>query len=217
MAETPAWKDDFPISWVDDNFVTRREFTKSLVLVSCATFCANGALVARAALERRAGPEKMEPLRIGGLQDLPVGASRVFEYPRKGEPCLLIRLDADRFVAFAQKCTHLGCPVLYRTAAAAAAAGGAGEAGRRTLGAGDPAMTPSRRMRSERAQQMTAIYAVMVAILILILIQFLLLMIALEDYLSGQRTLLSGAALGSGLCFAASWWLIRYLSARRSS
>lgn len=78
-------------------------------------------------------------------------------------------------------------------------------------------MTPSRRMRSERAQQMTAIYAVMVAILILILIQFLLLMIAIEDYLSGQRTLLSGAALGSGLCFAASWWLIRYLSARRSS
>jgi Rieske Fe-S protein len=25
-----------------------------------------------------------------------------------------VRLDADRFVAFAQKCTHLGCPVLYR-------------------------------------------------------------------------------------------------------
>jgi Rieske Fe-S protein len=114
MAETPAWKDDFPISWVDDNFVTRREFTKSLVLVSCATFCANGALLARAALERRAGPGKTEPLKIGGVQDLPVGASRVFEYPQKGEPCLLVRLDADRFVAFAQKCTHLGCPVLYR-------------------------------------------------------------------------------------------------------
>ena len=46
MAETPAWKDDFPISWVDDHYVTRREFTKSLVLVSCAAFCANGALVA---------------------------------------------------------------------------------------------------------------------------------------------------------------------------
>jgi hypothetical protein len=77
-------------------------------------------------------------------------------------------------------------------------------------------MTPSRRMRSERSQHMTAIYAVMVAILILILIQFLLLMIALEDYLSGQRTVLAGAALGSGLCFAASCRLIRYLSSRRA-
>ena len=31
MVDRPAWKDDFPISWVDDHFVTRREFTKSLV------------------------------------------------------------------------------------------------------------------------------------------------------------------------------------------
>ena len=53
MAEIPVWKDDFPISWVDDHYVTRREFTKSLVLVSCAAFCANGALVAMGALEKR--------------------------------------------------------------------------------------------------------------------------------------------------------------------
>jgi len=60
MAETPAWKDDFR-SPGGRHFVTRREFTKSLVLVSCATFCANGALVARAALERRAGPVRRNP------------------------------------------------------------------------------------------------------------------------------------------------------------
>ena len=110
MAETPAWKDDFPISWVDDHFVTRREFTKSLVLVSCAAFCANGALVAMGALEKRKGEEQPEPKRIGSLQDLnlPVGGSRVFEYPGPGEPCLLLRLDAERFAAFGQKCTHLG-------------------------------------------------------------------------------------------------------------
>lgn len=76
-------------------------------------------------------------------------------------------------------------------------------------------MTPSLRRRSERSQQMTVIYAVMVAILILILIQFLLLMVALEDYLSGNRTVLTGAAAGSGLCFGAACWLIRYLSVRR--
>ena len=41
MPEVPTWKDHFPISWVDDHFVTRREFTKSLVWVSLATFLAN--------------------------------------------------------------------------------------------------------------------------------------------------------------------------------
>jgi Rieske Fe-S protein len=114
MAETPAWKDDFPISWADDHYVTRREFTKSLVLVSCAAFCANGALVAVGALEKGREAEKVEPRRIGSTHDLPIGGSKVFEFPRPGEPCLLLRLDAERFVAFGQKCTHLGCPVLYR-------------------------------------------------------------------------------------------------------
>jgi Rieske Fe-S protein len=59
-------------------------------------------------------PEIAAPLKIGNVADLPVGASRVFEYPSAGEPCLLVRLAADRYVAFSQKCTHLGCPVLYR-------------------------------------------------------------------------------------------------------
>src|SRR6185295_960758 len=112
MADTPAWKEDFPISWGDDSYVTRRGFTKSLVLVSCAMSCANGALVAREALERRAAPASLAPMRIGSVQGLPIGGSRVFEYG--GEPCLLIRLDADRTAAYGQKCTHLGCPVLYR-------------------------------------------------------------------------------------------------------
>jgi Rieske Fe-S protein len=114
MDEKPAWKDDFPISWVDDHYVTRREFTKSLVLVSCAAFCANGALVALSAREGRRESETPEPRKIGSVQDLPVGGSRVFEFPGPGEPCLLVRLDADRFVAFGQKCTHLGCPVLFK-------------------------------------------------------------------------------------------------------
>jgi Rieske Fe-S protein len=27
-----------------------------------------------------------------------------------------VRLEEDRFVAFGQKCTHLGCPVVFRAA-----------------------------------------------------------------------------------------------------
>lgn len=75
----------------------------------------------------------------------------------------------------------------------------------------------SRRARAERSREMTLIYAVMVAVMILIILQFLLLMIALEDFLSGSRALLSAAAAGSGLCFFASCWLIRYIAGRRVS
>jgi Rieske Fe-S protein len=114
MAGTPAWKDDFPISWADDHYVTRREFTKSLVFVSGAACAANGALAALGLRDARAAAP--EPVRIGTVRDLPVGGSRVFEYPGPGAPCLLVRLEEDRFEAFGQKCTHLGCPVVFRAA-----------------------------------------------------------------------------------------------------
>jgi Rieske Fe-S protein len=114
MSEQPAWKDNFPISWVDEHYVTRRELTKSLVLVSCATFCTNGALAVLGGTEKSGPAPKIEPRRIGTVAEIPVGQSRVFEFPTPGEPCLLIRLAEDRFVALGQRCTHLGCPVLYR-------------------------------------------------------------------------------------------------------
>ena len=85
------------------------------------------------------------------------------------------------------------------------------------MGDGVPEIIPTRRVRAERSRGMTAIYAVMVAIMILILLQFLLLMVALEDFLSGSRALLWGAAAGSGACFAAACWLIRYITVRRSA
>jgi hypothetical protein len=62
---------------------------------------------------------------------------------------------------------------------------------------------------------MAVVYAVMVSILLLILVQVLLLMVALEDFLSGRRSLLGAAAAGSALCFGGACWLIRYISARR--
>jgi len=85
------------------------------------------------------------------------------------------------------------------------------------VGHGHPEMIPTRRVRAERTRGMTAVYAVMVSIMILILLQFLLLMVALEDFLSGQRAVLLAAAGGSGFCFVASCWLIRYVAGRRTS
>lgn len=78
-------------------------------------------------------------------------------------------------------------------------------------------MIDTRRVRAERSQGMTVVYAIMVAVILLILLQFLLLMVALEDYLSGNRALLWGAAAGSGACFTAACWLIRYIAIRRTT
>mgnify|MGYP001586357042 CR=1 FL=1 len=83
------------------------------------------------------------------------------------------------------------------------------------MGDGISEVIDLRRVRAERSRGMTIIYAVMVAIMILILLQFLLLMVALEDFLSGNHTLLFSAAAGSGVCFGAACWLIRYVIARR--
>jgi Rieske Fe-S protein len=45
---------------------------------------------------------------------LDVGAFRLFDDPRSGQPCILIRQTADRFVAYSRTCTHESCAVTYR-------------------------------------------------------------------------------------------------------
>lgn len=111
MPNGPAWKDDFPVSWVDDDFVTRREFTRSLVWVSCAGFATTAAL--RAGMAEPGADAPFPAVEVAGIDDLPLGGSKAFRYPTSDDPCLLVRLDADTFAAFAQACTHLGCPVVY--------------------------------------------------------------------------------------------------------
>jgi arsenite oxidase small subunit len=113
MPDAPAWKEDFPIAWTDDHFVTRREFTKSLVLVSCATFAAN-ATVSTLGLLQKPGQEPFPEIRVANASALAVGGSLVFNYPGPSDACLLVRVDNERFVAFSQSCTHLGCPVHFQ-------------------------------------------------------------------------------------------------------
>ncbi len=51
----------------------------------------------------------------------------------------------------------------------------------------------------------------------LILLQFLLLSVAMEDFLSGKGTVMIAATVGSGLCFAVSWRLVRRLATGKQS
>lgn len=109
--KTPVWKDDFPIAWADDDLVTRRELTKSLAFVSCASFLANLGLLGGAALRRA---EPLPEKAIGRVDELAVGDARVFHYPDETEPCVLLRISEHEFAAFGQRCSHLGCPVVYQ-------------------------------------------------------------------------------------------------------
>lgn len=111
----PSWQEDFPVTWIDDAFVTRRELARTLGLVSFATFAATATLAmvhAWRGSPRRRGSHP--PVRVATLDQIPVGGSRSFFYPGPDDPCLLLRPTPERVVAFSQRCTHLGCPVVHR-------------------------------------------------------------------------------------------------------
>ncbi len=79
------------------------------------------------------------------------------------------------------------------------------------MGRGQSVISPERQLRAERAQQLALIYTVMVCLVSLIAVQFLLLTVALESYLSQRAGVVVPTALVSGLCFVAACWLIRYI------
>lgn len=113
--EQPQWRNDFPIDWPQDELVARRDFTKFLVLTSLAFVVGQVWIVFQNWSRRRRG--QLPIRRIASVADLPVGSTRVFAYPEPHDDCIVIRTEADRFVAYSQKCTHLSCAVTPRNGA----------------------------------------------------------------------------------------------------
>ena len=68
---------------------------------------------------------------------------------------------------------------------------------------------------SRRNRELTVIYAVMACLLFLLVIQFLMLMVSIESFLAGNRSVAAAAALGSGGCFVGACWLIRFVTSVR--
>jgi Rieske Fe-S protein len=108
----PAWRQDFPIDWPQDLYVERRDFLKFMVLTSAAFTAGQLWIAAQNWYRRRSG--QLPILRVAALDDVLVGGSVAFSYPDAHEPCLLVRLTVNDFVAFNQKCTHLSCAVIPR-------------------------------------------------------------------------------------------------------
>ena len=110
----PAWRQDFPIDWPQDQYVERRDFVKFMVLTSAA-FAVGQLWIGLLNWYRR---EAGSPagVRVASVEDLAVGGALSFSYPTEHDRCLLVRLGASEFVAFNQKCTHLSCAVIPRLA-----------------------------------------------------------------------------------------------------
>lgn len=112
--EQPKWRQDFPIDWPMDEYRSRRDFTKLLGLTSLAFVAGQAWIILLSFLNRRGN--RLPVFEITSVENLPVGAVKLFFYPTRIDPCLLVRLSGEEFVAFGQKCTHLSCPVIPRPA-----------------------------------------------------------------------------------------------------
>jgi Rieske Fe-S protein len=109
----PLWRDEFSIDMANDRYVTRRQFSKFLVLTSLGMFVGNMWILIR---NWFSAPPSFPSQALGTMDDLSVGGVRLFAYPTPEDPCILVRTNTDVFAAYSQKCTHLSCAVYYAPA-----------------------------------------------------------------------------------------------------
>ena len=106
---------DFPVRADEDSYVTRREFTKFLGLTSLAFFLGT-AMAAGRRLWTKFAANEAGAARVVAVSEIPVGGYTLFRYPTGDDPCILLRLGEDRFVAYNQQCAHISCPVMFNAA-----------------------------------------------------------------------------------------------------
>lgn len=106
----PLWQDEFSIHTADERYVSRRQFTKFLVLTSLGMFVGNLWILARSFLRQKPAYSEKNICRA---EQVPLGGVWLFRYPTEKDPCILIRPDEQTYVAYSQKCTHLSCAVYY--------------------------------------------------------------------------------------------------------
>ena len=88
--EQPAWRQDFPVDWPQDQYVERRDFMKFLVLTSFAMTVGQVWIAVENWMRRRRGVDEIR--RIAALDEIAVGGTLVFSYPAAHDPCVLVRL-----------------------------------------------------------------------------------------------------------------------------
>jgi nitrite reductase/ring-hydroxylating ferredoxin subunit len=110
LTDQPKWRRDFPIDWAQDEYVSRRELVKFMVLTSAALAAGQLWIVLKSLFRRSPAPAVGAP--IARVDEMTVGGAKTFTYPEGSTPRLLVRTGASAFVAYDQQCTHLLCPVV---------------------------------------------------------------------------------------------------------
>lgn len=110
----PKWRQDFPIDWPQDEYLSRRHFVGLLALTSFAFVVGQAWIVVLGAMRKARGKPPLK--EIARVDEMPIGGAKLFYYPGESDTCILVRVKADQFVAYDQKCTHLSCPVIPKPA-----------------------------------------------------------------------------------------------------
>jgi nitrite reductase/ring-hydroxylating ferredoxin subunit len=108
--EQPKWRRNFPIDWGEDEYISRRDLAKFVVLTSVAFVVGQFWILLKSLFGRPAAPPPA--LAVAAVDELPIGGAKTFTYPAQSPPRLLVRTGAASFVAYDQQCTHLLCPVV---------------------------------------------------------------------------------------------------------
>ena len=106
----PVWRRDFPYEAAGEDEVTRRAFARYLVAGAGAMAAGN---VGIAIWTQLRSINTGEPSPIVAADEIAVGDTYLFRYPNESDPAIALRLDEETYVAFSQKCTHLGCVVFF--------------------------------------------------------------------------------------------------------
>lgn len=108
--QNPKWRQDFPIEWEGDHYVSRREMVKFLTLGSLLLAAANWVT---ALASKVLHPGSHAERYIAPVSALDASGSILFCYPTEQDPCIAVRTPEGKIVAYSQVCTHLSCAVVY--------------------------------------------------------------------------------------------------------
>jgi Rieske Fe-S protein len=108
--QEPLWRDEFSIFKADERYVSRRQLAKFLTLGSLGMFAGNVWILIKSWLRKAQVYQRSLVARVG---EIPIGGVKLFQYPKAGEQCIMVRTAEDTYVAYSQKCTHLSCAVFY--------------------------------------------------------------------------------------------------------
>jgi hypothetical protein len=94
--DQPVWRKDFPLDWPEDEYRSRREFVAFLMLTSAAFVTGQLWILLVQSWRRAAGKPPLK--EIAALNEIAVGQSKLFDYPKPGNRCILVRLSDTDFV-----------------------------------------------------------------------------------------------------------------------